>query len=117
MEGCRTCRAREIARWTDVLVLTEAAGGCTIYAGNACVHVSALPATPVDPTGAGDVFAAAFFIRFWETRDALVAADFATTAAGLSVTGRGLESVPDRQAILRLQSSRRSPSAVKSQTP
>jgi sugar/nucleoside kinase (ribokinase family) len=42
-------------------VVTRGAGGADIYrAGEEPLHIDAAPATPVDTTGAGDAFAAAF---------------------------------------------------------
>ena len=50
-----------------VLVVTSGADGCTVHYGGEWRHFPA-PAVPeVDPTGVGDIFAAAFFIRFRET--------------------------------------------------
>ena len=52
---------------TRILVLTHGAQGATIYAGKGTLHVPAFPAREVDPTGAGDVFAAAFLIRYQQS--------------------------------------------------
>jgi len=52
-----------------------------------------------DPTGAGDIFAAAFFTAHAESGDPLQAARLATAVAARSVTRRGLASVPTRQEI------------------
>ena len=48
----------------------------------------------VDPVGAGDIFAAAFFSRLYTTRDPWEAGRFATHLAAFSVTRRGLEGIP-----------------------
>jgi sugar/nucleoside kinase (ribokinase family) len=53
----------------------------------------------VDATGAGDVFAAAFFIRLQATRDPWEAARFATSIASRSITRPGLEGIPTRAEI------------------
>jgi sugar/nucleoside kinase (ribokinase family) len=53
----------------------------------------------VDATGAGDIFAAAFFIRLHTTRDPWEAARFATQLAAYSVTRPGLEGVPTQEEI------------------
>jgi sugar/nucleoside kinase (ribokinase family) len=53
----------------------------------------------VDPTGAGDIFAAAFFARLYTTRDPWEAGRFATHLAAFSVTRHGLEGVPTREEI------------------
>ncbi len=99
--GGQKSRVDEMARWTDVLVLTEAAEGCTVFKGGHRVHVSGLPASFVDSTGAGDIFTTAFAIRYWETGNVAEAANFANAAASLSVEGAGLEGVPERQAVMQ----------------
>jgi sugar/nucleoside kinase (ribokinase family) len=53
----------------------------------------------LDPTGAGDIFAAAFFFRLYNTRDPWEAARFATQLAAISVTRSGLQSIPTQEEI------------------
>ncbi|MCY4455110.1 MAG: PfkB family carbohydrate kinase [Chloroflexi bacterium] len=51
----------DLARLCARVVVTRGAGGADVYrAGHEVLHVEAAPATPVDTTGAGDAFAAAF---------------------------------------------------------
>jgi len=87
---------REIAR---IVVLTRGARGATIYAGNGVMHVPAYSAREVDPTGAGDVFAAAFLIRYAAAKDLLGAARFAAAAAALEVEGIGPNGIPTAEQI------------------
>jgi sugar/nucleoside kinase (ribokinase family) len=60
----------------------------------------------VDPTGAGDVFAAAFLVRYHETGDAADAAAFAACAASCAVEGVGVSSLGDRPEVLRRMADR-----------
>ncbi|HET6789000.1 MAG TPA: carbohydrate kinase family protein, partial [Aquabacterium sp.] len=53
----------------------------------------------VDATGAGDIYAAAFFVRLYTTRDPWEAARFATQFAAYSVSRPGLEGIPTEQEI------------------
>jgi sugar/nucleoside kinase (ribokinase family) len=53
----------------------------------------------VDATGAGDVFAAAFFVRLLTTRDPWEATRFATLLASHSVTRAGLDGIPTPREI------------------
>jgi sugar/nucleoside kinase (ribokinase family) len=53
----------------------------------------------VDPTGAGDVFAATFLIHYDRLADAWEAAEAATCAASLSVEGEGWSAVPDAATL------------------
>jgi sugar/nucleoside kinase (ribokinase family) len=90
-----------------MLVLTRGAQGNTLYVDGRNVDIPPFPAHEVDPTGAGDVFAAAFFIRLHESRDPLEAARFASCTAAIAVEGDGVEAIPDRaQVEERLRSER-----------
>jgi sugar/nucleoside kinase (ribokinase family) len=51
----------------------------------------------VDPTGAGDIFAAAFFARLYATRDPWEAARFAVQMSAISVTRPGIAGVPTHE--------------------
>jgi sugar/nucleoside kinase (ribokinase family) len=86
-------------RFVEMMVVTHAERGATVYqAGEQC-HYPARPAHEVDPTGAGDVFAAAFLLRLAETRDPCEAARFANVAASFSIEGPGVTGIPYRQQV------------------
>ena len=53
----------------------------------------------VDDLGAGDVFAAAFFVALSEARSPLEAARFANAAAAVRISGAGAGAIGDRGAI------------------
>ncbi len=53
----------------------------------------------VDPTGAGDVFAAAFLCQLHETGDARAATDFANRVAGFSIERPGIAGIPTRDEV------------------
>ncbi|MBN1995192.1 MAG: ribokinase [Anaerolineae bacterium] len=78
----------------QVGVETVGPEGCRVYYQGQETHVPVEPEVEVDPTGAGDIFAAAFFIRYYETRNFIQAAQFANACASLSVKKRGMESIP-----------------------
>jgi sugar/nucleoside kinase (ribokinase family) len=89
--------AEQWARWARVLVVTRGPDGCTVYVkGQAAREFPAPPVTEVEPTGAGEIFAADYFVNFYETGDPWVSARFANQVAALSVTRPGLEGVPSR---------------------
>ena len=92
--------AERWARLAPVLVVTEGADGCTVFVrGQGARQFVAPQAVEVDPTGAGDVFAAAFFVNFYETGDAWASARFANQVGALSVTRVGLAGVPSMEEI------------------
>lgn len=90
---------RHYAAQTEVLVVTRGAEGCTLFVRGEPHHVPARRVSERDPTGAGDIFATAFFIRLRTTGDPLRAARFATWLAGDSVTRVGLDSIPRPEAV------------------
>ena len=89
-------------RWLEhdgIFVLTKGRWGALMRCEGGWYDVPAYPAREVDPTGAGDVFAAAFLIRYFETKDALEAGLFASCAASLQVAREGVEAIPTREQI------------------
>jgi len=89
----------QMAHQTRVLAVTENAAGCVLYWNGDRRRFRAPNVSEVDPTGAGDIFAAAFFVRLFKTRDPWEAARFATLLASHSVTRIGLEGIPTAQEI------------------
>ena len=98
-----------LQRWAAVaptLVVTQGAQGCTVFVRGQPPRSFAPPSEiETDPTGAGDIFAAAFFARLRETRDPYAAAQFANRVAAQSVTRPGLEGVPTLAEVELLRQS------------
>ncbi len=88
-----------MAHQTRILVVTEASAGAVLYWNGDRRRFRAPELREVDATGAGDVFAAAFFIRLWNTRDPWEATRFATLIASRSVTRVGLDGIPTAREI------------------
>lgn len=80
--------------------LTLAADGAVLFVNGERHAVAPAPAAEVEPTGAGDVFAAAFLIRYNATGDPWDAAAFAAVAGALTVEGEGIAGVPTRERLL-----------------
>jgi pfkB family carbohydrate kinase len=94
--------ADAVAAWqarVPIVVLTRGRDGCTVWDVSGRHEVSAAAVPEVDPTGAGDVFAVAFLVRYHETHNVLAAASFASAAGALSVRASGFESVASRDEI------------------
>ena len=89
------------ARVIEIVVVTQAARGATVYWRGQPRHFPARPAREVDPTGAGDVFAAAYLIKLHETGDPWQAARFANVVASFSVEGPGISGIPTRSQVER----------------
>ena len=90
-----------------VAVVTEGVRGAKVFYQGARSDLPARKTTVLDPTGAGDVFAAAFLVRLAETDDPHEAARFANIAASLSVEKAGIASVPTRAQIEAVVADRR----------
>jgi sugar/nucleoside kinase (ribokinase family) len=91
-----------IQSWSEmvpVLIVTEGSRGARIHMDGRWHRIEPFRSNQVDPTGAGDVFAAAYLLRFCETGDPLESARFASCAAGLSVEAEGVKGIPTRAQI------------------
>lgn len=88
-----------LAHHTRVLAVTESAAGSVLYWNGDRRRFRALQVEEVDATGAGDVYAAAFFFRLFTTRDPWEAARFATLLASYTVTRVGLDGIPTASEI------------------
>ena len=94
----------QLAGWKDdvpIVVVTKERRGARVHEDGRWREIEGFPAREVEPTGAGDVFAAAFLVRYRETNDTAESARFASAAAACSVEGRGIEEVADRAQIER----------------
>lgn len=83
-----------MAHQTHLLAVTEGAAGSVLYWDGDRRRFHAPELEELDATGAGDIFATAFFIRLKTTHDPWEAARFATQLAARSVLRRGLDAIP-----------------------
>jgi sugar/nucleoside kinase (ribokinase family) len=91
-----------VTEWVQrvpLVVVTAGAAGALLYVSGERYEVRARPSREVDATGAGDVFAATFLLRYHAEGDAWRAASVASVAAGLSVEGEGWTAVPDAATL------------------
>lgn len=87
-----------VRAWADLarlLVVTRGARGCTVFVSGKPTDIPS-PRRPqvLDTTGAGDIFAASFFVYLQQMGDPIRAARFANCIAARSITRHGLDSVP-----------------------
>ena len=93
---------RLVGEWSElvkIIVVTRAERGATVYMGADSCDYPARPTRQVDPTGAGDVFAAAYLISLHETNDPCAAAGFANAAASFSIEKPGVAGIPFRAEV------------------
>jgi sugar/nucleoside kinase (ribokinase family) len=88
-----------MAHQTRVLAVTESAAGAVLYWNGDRRRFRAPEVKEIDATGAGDVFAASFFIRLLKTHDPWEATRFATLLASCSVTRPGLQGIASPREI------------------
>ena len=88
-------------------VLTRGANGARLFWRGTARGFAAFQAEEVDPTGAGDVFAAAFLVRLSESGDPYEATHFANCTASFAIEGMGTSTLPARAQVQeRLRSGR-----------
>lgn len=92
-------RIEHMATHTRVLAVTEAAAGSRLYWHGDQRRFRAPEMDETDATGAGDIFAAAFFIRLLTTQDPWEAARFATQLSAQSVSRTGMDGIPTIEEI------------------
>ncbi len=92
-------RIEEMAASCRILAVTEGAQGTRLYWHGDVRRFRPPEVQDIDSTGAGDIFAAAFFSRLHTTRDPWEAARFATQLAAFSVTRPGLSGIPTSEEI------------------
>ena len=87
------------ARMANILVVTQGARGATVYHRGEVRHFPAFETIEIDPTGAGDVFAAAYLIELERSGDPYAAAHFANCVASFSVEKQGTEGIPTLEQV------------------
>ena len=85
-----------------IVIITRGRNGAYIYDGARHTQITAPEVDVVDPTGAGDVFSAAFLVRYITSGDLIAAGRFAVTAAALSTRGFGASALPSKTEISSL---------------
>ena len=86
-------------QWTKIVVLTRGKNGAVLYENGQVIESSSYSVKEVDPTGAGDVFAAAFLINYYDTGSSVSALNFAHCVASFAVEGRGLTAIPTLEQV------------------
>jgi 1D-myo-inositol 3-kinase len=84
---------------TEIVVVTAGWKGSTVYHQGQKRYFPARKVSEVDPTGAGDVYAAAYLVRLEETGDPWEAAHFANCVASFSVEKPGVTGIPTRKQV------------------
>ena len=91
-----------LTRWSmrvPLLVATDGRYGATLFQQGRIEKFPAYTSMEVDPTGAGDVFAAAFLVHLSRHREPNHAVDFANCVASLSIEQEGITGIPTWEMV------------------
>ncbi len=88
-----------MAQRSPLLAVTEGAAGVRLFWHGDSRRFRPPQVDELDATGAGDIFAASFFVRLLDTHDPWEAARFATRMASISVTRPGLQGIPTHDEV------------------
>lgn len=84
-----------------IVILTRGEKGSILYWKGKEFVFSAFKTEEKDPTGAGDVFAAAFLIKYYQTNDLIESSRFANCVASFTVEEKGVLGIPDLNRVIR----------------
>jgi sugar/nucleoside kinase (ribokinase family) len=82
------------------VLLTQGKNGATLFADGERFHYPAFQTYESDPTGAGDVFSAAFLIKYFQTLEPHQSTIFANCVASFAVEKEGTRGIPNIQQVL-----------------
>jgi len=102
-DGSRAEADAMLAHWSTfvpLLIATDGRQGATLFQYGVPEEFPAYAAEEVDPTGAGDVFAAAFLSHLYRFGNPRQAVDFANCAASLSVQHTGVTGIPTYEMVI-----------------
>lgn len=89
----------EWARLVPLLAVTRGSDGAELWRDGGVERFPGYLAREVDPTGAGDVFAATFLCALATMADAAAAVDHANQVAAMSVEGVGHSAIPTPEQV------------------
>lgn len=90
----------DLAARARLLVVTRGPRGARTWVSGELFESAAFECQEVEPTGAGDVFAAALFSHLHRTGDPVEAVRWAHCVASFAVEGSGTSAVPSRERVL-----------------
>ena len=88
-----------LANLFKVLVVTNDSKGADVFFNGKKYHFPAYPVQVVDATGAGDIFAASFLIKYAETLDIATSTAYAHCAASFCIEGIGTTNLPSKKML------------------
>ncbi|MDR1933954.1 MAG: ribokinase [Spirochaetales bacterium] len=99
-EELAAAAAALVRRGASVVIVKAGENGAYIVSEGGCEHIPACPVSPVDTTGAGDTFNAAFAVALGKGFSLEKSVQFANAAAALSTRERGAQAgMPDEESV------------------
>ena len=89
----------QLYSFSEILCVTRGEFGARIWKAGDWVDIPAVKSEPVDPTGAGDIWASAFAIAISEGRNIEDAGVYASAASAVGIEFMGLLGCPSRREI------------------
>ena len=84
-----------------IVIVTQSNRGSILYWNGKKFNFSAFRTKEKDPTGAGDVFASAFLLKYYQTGDPVESSHFANCVASFAVEKKGILGVPNLDKVNR----------------
>ena len=85
----------------NIVILTRGAEGSILYWRGKEFIFSAFKTEEKDPTGAGDVFTAAFLVKYYQTDDPIESSRFANCVASFAVEEKGTAGISDFDRLIK----------------
>jgi sugar/nucleoside kinase (ribokinase family) len=104
-DGNRKDADAMLSKWSmqvPLLIATDGRHGATLFQRGIAERFPAYPTQEVDPTGAGDVFAAAFLVNYHKHGDPRKAVDFANCVSSLSIEHEGITGIPTMEMVAEI---------------
>jgi sugar/nucleoside kinase (ribokinase family) len=92
--------AEQLTRYAPMVIVTQSSRGAELFTSSERIHVPAYTIEEIDPTGAGDVFAAAFLVRYEQCRNPIEAMKFACCTASFVCEKEGTNGIPTLHQVL-----------------
>jgi len=84
-----------------IVIITRGNRGSILYWNGKKYIFPVFKTEEKDPTGAGDVFAAAFLIKYYQTGDPIESSRFANCAASFAVEEKGALGIPNLNKVIK----------------
>ncbi len=93
----------EMKQFFPLIVVTKGAADATVFFDDISINMPTFPSHVIDPTGAGDSFASAFFIKYNASESLIHAMGFAHAVASIVIEKEGVQVLKKEEIDLRFE--------------